>query len=153
MVILRRCLVVLGVIALLAGCGGGSAAEADGPAGALKALAKATNAQDDTAIKGMICAEKWREQYSFKSTLATLAQADPRLAQLKYRVEPGEVRELTATTATGVLAVGKPDGLPDDLSPAGEKALDSMSAPLPIGLVRGDKTLNLVKQNEKWVAC
>jgi hypothetical protein len=68
------------------------------PEGALAALAWATNDQDDDAIKKLLCAENWHEQYTFRSTLAKMAELDPRLADVKYRVRAGEVRDKTDTT-------------------------------------------------------
>jgi hypothetical protein len=138
----------------LVGCSD-SAESADTPEGALAALARATNDQDDDAIKKLVCAEKWREQYTFRSTLAEMAKLDPRLADVKYRVRAGEVRDKTDTTATGVLeqlpAEGGPG--PEDLSDKAEAALENMAAPMPIWLIREGDVINLVKENGTWVVC
>lgn len=145
---------VVGLGGWLVACSG-SAQSADTPEAALAALAQATNDQDDDAIKKLVCAEKWREQYTFRSTLAELAGLDPRLADVKYRVQAGEVRDKTDTTATGVLEQLPTEGMPepDDLSAEANSALDSMAAPLPIGLVRAGDAINLIVENGVWVAC
>jgi hypothetical protein len=150
--------VVAGVVGLsgwLVACSGSaqSADTADTPEAALAALARATNDQDDDAIKKLVCAEKWREQYTFRSTLAELAGVDPRLADVEYRVQAGEVRDKTGTTATGVLERLPTKGMPDDLSAEADAALDSMAAPLPIGLVRAGDVIKLIVENGAWVAC
>lgn len=145
---------VIGLSGWLVGCSG-SAESADTPEAALAALARATNDQDDDAIKKLVCAENWHEQYTFRSTLAKMAELDPGLADVKYRVRAGEVRDKTDTTATGVLeqlpAQGGPG--PDDLSDEAEAALENMAAPLPIWLIREGDVINLVKENDAWVAC
>ncbi|MEU4765876.1 hypothetical protein AB0H12_21715 [Actinosynnema sp. NPDC023794] len=145
---------VIGLSGWLVGCSS-SAESADTPEGALAALAQATNDQDDDAIKKLVCAEEWREQYTFRSTLAEMARLDPRLADVKYPVRAVEVRDKTDTTATGVLDQLPVEGMPgpDDLSDEASAALDTMAAPMPIRLVRAGGVIKLVKENGAWTAC
>lgn len=149
---LRVLAAVLGLIGPLAGCSDPAPPEGS-PEAALVALARATNDQDDDAIRKLVCADKWREQYTFRSSLAAMAELDPRLADVRYRVEAGEVRDRTDTTATGVLRRLPVEGMPDDLSEETEAALDAMAAPVPIWLVRAGDVINLVNENGTWVAC
>ena len=152
---LRLAAVVVGLSGWLAGCSGstGSVEPANTPEDALAALAAATNDRDDDAIRKLVCAEKWREQYTFRSTLADLAALDPDLADVEYPVRAGEVRDKTDTTATGVLERLPVEGMPEDLSAEASAALDAVAAPLPIQLVRGGGEIDLVKENDVWVAC
>jgi hypothetical protein len=140
----------LGLVAVtLTGCG---SAAADTPEQALEALESATNDQDDDAIKTLVCADKWRDARTFRSSLAAFAELDPRLGDLRYQVRAGEVRDETETTATGELEPLPIENYPDDLSDEARTALDTTPAPLPIMLVH-DNTVDLVKENGNWVAC
>ena len=150
---MHKLLIGLVVVVALAGCGSDTDIAAPGtPEQALADLARATNDHDDDAIKKLVCADKWQEQYTFESSLATFAKLDPRLGDLNYQVRAGEVRDKTETTATGVLEPLPVENFPDDLSGEAQSALDTMAAPLPIYLIH-DNTIDLVKENGTWVAC
>ncbi|RKT55584.1 hypothetical protein [Saccharothrix australiensis] len=123
-----------------------------GPEAALKALAAAADAQDDEAVRKLVCPERWSESRTFAAKKAEAAQLDPRLADIRYRITAKEVRDPTDTAATGLLDV-EVEGVPDDLPPAAQSGLDAMEAPIPVALLGPDQTIKLVKQGDAWVAC
>ncbi|WP_433272454.1 hypothetical protein ACQPZF_16395 [Actinosynnema sp. CS-041913] len=153
------------VLLLLSACGGtaentpgntpGNTSEntsGNGPEAALKALAAAADAQDDEAVRKLVCPEVWSQSRTLAAKKAEAVQLDPRLADLRYRLTAKEVRDRTDTAATGLLDV-EVEGLPDDLSPETRSGLDAMEAPIPVALLGPDRTIKLVKQGDAWVAC
>jgi hypothetical protein len=79
-------------------------------------------------------------------------EIDPRLRDIHYEAEAGDIIDESGTEATGELTITV-QGLPGDLSPDARNVLDASLAPFPIGLVGGDDRVTLVKEGDAWVVC
>ncbi|MEU4156435.1 hypothetical protein [Actinoplanes sp. NPDC026670] len=134
---------------VLAGCGGSS--DNTTPEGALQALAAAANESDDDAIAALICPEALAGEKTLTEVKALAKEADPALDDFGYDLTAGPITEQTDTTAVGSMAVDVQGT--DDASPAGQQFLDQAGAPLPVGLLRENDRINLIKRDGKWLAC
>jgi hypothetical protein len=147
--------IVLGVVLTTAGCG------SDGdPEDALDDLAEAINDRDDAAVLELTC-EASHENISatlsdpFKDnpTGIDVYEAEPRLRDMRYEADAGDIVEEGDTEATGELDITV-EGVPDDMPPEAQQVMDSVQIVFPLTLIDPkDDTVKLVKEGDAWVAC
>jgi hypothetical protein len=140
------------LVVAAAGCGG-----SDGPEDALNAYVKAINDKDDAAVKKLTCESSYSDHGNslaepFANSQYDIDEVDPRLRQVHYTAEAGEVGDETDTEATGMLTI-RVEGVPDDLSPDARQVLDNGIAPFPLGIEGQDHKVKLVKKDDTWLVC
>lgn len=144
----------LAIVLVAAGCG------ADGPEDTLDAFADAINDRDDKAILGMTC------KASHENISATLSdpfknnqmgidvyEVEPRLRDLHYTAQAGDIVEESDSAATGKLEITV-EGVPDDMPPEAQQVMDGVQIAFPLTLIDGkDDTVKLIKEGDAWVVC
>jgi hypothetical protein len=128
-----------------------------GPEDALNSFAEAINARDDAAVQRLTCASARDDggptlADPLANSPMNIDEIDPRLRDIRYVAEAGDISDETDTKATGELTITV-EGIPDDLSPDAQNVLDSSLAPFPLGLIGGDDKVTLVKEGDAWVVC
>ena len=144
----------LAIVLVAAGCG------SDGPDDTLDAFADAINDRDDKAILGLTC------KASHENIQATLAdpfennpmgidvyEVEPRLRDVRYEAEAGDIIEESDTEATGKVEISV-EGVPDDMPPEAQQVMDSVQIVFPLTLISGkNDTVKLIKEGDAWVVC
>jgi hypothetical protein len=142
----------LAVVLLAAGCG------SDGPQGALDAFVDAINDRDDQAALDVTC------EASHKNIAATLSdpfkgnpidvyEVEPRLRDLRYLAEGGDILEESDSAATGRVEITV-EGVPEDMPPEAQQVMDGVQIAFPLTLInQEDDTVKLIKEGDAWVVC
>jgi hypothetical protein len=140
------------IVLLAAGCG------TDGPEDALDAFADAINDRDDEAVRNLTCEASHEDIVAtlsdpFKNNPIDVYEVEPRLRDLRYKAEAGDIVEESDSAATGKVDITV-EGVPDDLSPEGQQVMDSVQVAFPLTLISGkDDTVKLIKEGDAWVVC
>jgi hypothetical protein len=142
----------IAVLLVAAGCSSG-----DGPQEALDAFADAVNDRDDDAVRELVC-ESARPDGGgtladpFAGSPYDIEEIEPRLRNVRWVAEAGDVTEEGYGRATGTVSI-EVEGVPDDLPAEAQQALDATLAPFPVGLVGEDDTVTLVEEDGEWRVC
>jgi hypothetical protein len=145
----------LTLVLTTAGCGSDG-----GPEDALDSFAEAINDRDDAAALELTC------KASHENIAATMSdpfknnplgidvyEVEPRLRDLHWDADAGDIVEENDTEATGKLEITV-EGVPEDLSPEGQQVMDSVQIAFPLTLIDAkDDTVKLVKEGDAWVVC
>jgi len=140
------------VILLAAGCG------SDGPEGALDAFADAINDRDDDAVRNLTCEASHEDIVAtlsdpFKNNPIDVYEVEPRLRDLRYLAEGGDIVEESDTAATGKLEITV-EGVPDDMPQEAQQVMDGVQIAFPLTLInQKDDTVKLIKEGDAWVVC
>jgi hypothetical protein len=140
------------VVLLAAGCG------SDGPQGALDAFVDAINDRDDKAVLDLTC-EASHENIAatlsdpFKGSPIDVYEVEPRLRDLRYLAEGGDILEESDSAATGKVEITV-EGVPEDMPPEAQQVMDGVQIAFPLTLInQQDDTVKLVKEGDAWVVC
>jgi hypothetical protein len=145
--------IALTVVLTTAGCGSDG-----GPEDALDAFAEAINDRDDAAALALTCKAS-HENISatmsdpFKNNPIDVYEVEPRLRDLHWDADAGDIVEESDTEARGKLDFTV-EGVPDDMPPEAQQVMDSVQIAFPLTLVDPqDDTVKLIKEGDAWVVC
>jgi hypothetical protein len=151
-----RIAAAVGIVFLVAaGCGSDG-----GPQDALDDFADAINDRDEDAALALTCkashediSATMSDPFKNNPTGVDVYAVEPRLRDMHWDADAGDIVEETGTEATGKVEITV-EGVPEDLPPEAQQAMDSVQIAFPLTLVNPkDDTVKLVKEGDAWVVC
>jgi hypothetical protein len=145
--------IVLTLVLTIAGCGSDG-----GPEDALDAFAEAINDRDEDAALELTCKAAHKNISAtmtdpFKGNPIDVYEVEPRLRDMHWDADAGDIVEESDTEATGELAITV-EGVPEDMPAEAQQVMDSVQIAFPLTLINPENdTVKLVKEGDAWVVC